>query len=248
MNALEEALGEPQSKDPLADVSRNFLDNAMAIEKASSELGLKDIGSLNAVFALPQFTRFGLAGLTQGGVVRRDTWEDYYDRIVRNLGLGIPIAPIDGLIREDHLADGRSEQLVLETNKRSNVFSPGEQAIITLENKTRADLFVEAIGTSVGGKINKITNGVVLLRNGQKIDFPDAGGFTVQPKLGTEKITVFASPTRFQKGVHLTAKDPSTYVADRFVHDWYQYDPSASPHMQNTAEELIKKTIAIETK
>ena len=30
-----------------------------------------------------------------GGLVRRDAWEDYYGSVVKNLGLGTPIVPLD---------------------------------------------------------------------------------------------------------------------------------------------------------
>lgn len=248
LSAMEEVLGETHHRDPLTEVSRHFLDNALALKKASSELGLENTGSLKAVFALPQFTRIGLASLTQGGVVRRDTWEDYYDRVIRQLGIGIPVAPVDGLIREDHLANGRSELLIFRTSRRNNIFSPGEKVTIFVENKTGVDLFVEIIGTSVGGRINEVSSGVVPLPSGRSIQLPSEAGYTVQPKLGTEKVTLFASPVRFDAGVLLTSKDDSTHVADRFVHQWYQYDPSFDQPLQNTVPELIKKTIKIETK
>ena len=249
LSAMEKVFGEPQDKDPLAEVSRVFMDNAIALSKASSELGLKDSKNLEAIFALPQFTRLGLAGLTHGGVVRRDTWEDYYDRIVAHLGVGVPIVPIDGLIREDHLADEHSQNLVLRTNKRANIFSPGEKAVITIENNTGVDLFVEVIGTSVGGKISEVTHGVMELENGASVSFPDESGYVVQPKLGTEKITIFASPNRFPPGHRLTARNESVHVADRFVHpDWYQYGPGDDLQSSASEVQLIKKTLKIETR
>ena len=246
--AMEQVLGEPQEREPLADISRGFIDNAIALEKAASELGLKDTGSLKSIFALPQFTRFGLASLTEGGVIRRDTWEDYFDRIVNSLGIGIPLAPVDGLIREDHLADEISSGLVLKTNKRNNIFSPGEKLIVTIDNRTGVDLFIEVIGTGIEGNIQRLFPGVVRLQSGQSKQLPNAEGLEIQPKLGAEKITLFASPSSFEPGLILRPKDESTFVADRFVHEnWYQFDPSASPSM-DVPQQLIKKTLIFETR
>ena len=247
MMAMEQTLGETQGREPLAEISRVFIDNPIALEKASSELGLKDTGSLKSLFALPQFTRLGLASLTQGGVVRRDTWEDYFDRVVTGLGVGVPIAPVDGLIREDHLTDEMSQGLILKTNKRSNIFSPGEQLVITINNQTGIDLFVEVIGTGIEGNIQRLS-AVQRLANGQHWQFPDANGLLIKPKLGSEKITVFASPAEFQPGQLLKPKNETTFVADRFVHTaWYQFDPSTSPRLR-VPQPLIKKTLKFETR
>ena len=248
MAAMQEALGNPQEKEPLADVSREFLDNAISMDRAVGELGLHDGNSLAAVFSLPEFTRLGLASLTTGGVVRRDTWEDYFDRIVRQLGVGSPIPPLDGLIREDHLAEAISQRLFLRTNKRSNIFSPGETARITIENRTGIDLFIEIIGTSVHGKIVRITEGVVPLADGAQLNHPSDEGYIVQSQLGSERVTVFASPTRFRPGQLLTAKNSATHVADRFVHDWYRFNPTQSPPIRGGEGGVIKKTLEIQTR
>ncbi len=247
LSTMKQVLGESQSREPLTEISRAFIDNAIALKKAASELGLKDTDGLKNVFALPQFTRFGLASLTQGGVVRRDTWEDYFGRIVTSLGIGTPIAPVDGLIREDHLAEDNSAGLIVKTNERSNIFSPGDTMVVTIENQTGVDLFFEMIGTGIEGNVQRLS-GVERLAAGQKKQFPDEQGLVIRPKLGSEKITVFASPKRFQPGLLLKPKSDSTHVADRFVHEtWYQFDPSSSPTVQRP-QQLIKKTLKFETR
>ncbi|MFK7818439.1 MAG: c-type cytochrome domain-containing protein [Planctomycetaceae bacterium] len=243
LRAMEDVLGEPQDKDPLIPISRRFLDAPIAISEAAAELGLKDPAGLQQIFRLPQFTRLGLAGLSSGGVVRRDTWEDYYDRIASQLGLGIPISPVDGLTRPDHLSDGIAFGLKLKTNKRSNTFSPGEDMVITVTNGTGVDLFVELIGTSARGRKVRLSDGVLPLRSGADYRFPEEGSITIQPQLGVEFITVFARPSRFEQGSLLRGKG----VADRFVHQFYDYNRSDS-RLSNVPTQLIKKTIQIETR
>lgn len=241
LRAMEDTLGEPQGKDPLIPTSRRFLDAPIAVSQIAAELGLKDASGLQQIFRLPQFARLGLAGLATGGVVRRDTWEDYYDRTARQLGLGIPISPIDGLTRPDHLSDGIAFDLELQTNKRSNIFSPGDEMTVTVTNNTGVDLFIELVGTSARGRKVALTDGVVSLKSSSVFRFPETGSIKIRPQLGAEFITVFGQPTRFEPGVLLRGKG----VADRFVHDFYNYTNSHVTHLPN---QLIKKTIKIETR
>ena len=241
--AMDQALGETIKAEPLIPTSRKFIDAPLTISQASAELGLKYSSSLKAVFRLPQFTQLGLAGLSTGGVIRRDTWEDYFDQVVRQLGVGVPIAPVDGLTRPDHLADGLASGLKVSTNKRSNIFSPGEEMVITVKNQTGVDLFIELLGTSALGKKVALTNGILSLKNGKAYQFPESGTIKIKPQLGTEFITVFASPHQFSPGALLRGHG----VADRFVHNFYVYDHSDT-RLKNDPSQLVKKTLKIETR
>src|SRR5262249_42402509 len=99
--ALEKAVGKPPAREPLAPVARRFLDAPLPLAAASAELGLAEPAGLQSVFRLPRFTSLGLVPLASDGVVRRDMWEDYYDQVVRQLGLGVPLVPLDGVTRPD---------------------------------------------------------------------------------------------------------------------------------------------------
>lgn len=245
LTAMEQALGEPQKKEPLTRVSRTYIDNALSLDQAAAELGLESSDGLDRLFALPQFTRLGLAGLTASGVIRRDSWEDYFDLISGHLGLGLPIAPVDGLTRPDHLADGRSFSLLLKTNKRNNIFSPGDKMFVSVQNNTGVDLFMELIGTDARGKVVELTNGVIPLQNGAVYRFPKNGSIEIKPQLGKETITVFASPNPFDAGVLLRARD----IADRFVHAFFGYERrDGQGHLTRNPSGLIKKTLKIETR
>lgn len=243
--ALTTALGKPQDKDPLTPVSHRFIDLPLQLTGAAAELGLSDAESLRAVFTTPQFSSFGLSSLASGGAVRRDMWEDYFDRIVRNLGLGTPLVAIDGLTKPDYLADANSPDLILKTNKPGNVFAPGDELRITVKNTTKHTLHIELIGTGVHGeKVILIPAGTTLAA-GKSIHFPQKGNIKIQPKLGRETITLFASPTKFPAGRILRGQN----VADRFVHDFYVIRPSTDgAKIERNPQEMIKKTIAIETR
>lgn len=245
MDSLTEALGEPQDREPLTNVARTYMDNAISLSRAASELGMKKPEDLKRIFSLPQFVRFGLAGLSGDHLIRRDSWDDYYDRVVTELGIGVPITPIDGLIREDHLAEGLSSLLVLNTNKRSNIFSPGENMVISVENNTGVNQYIELVGTSVHGRKVILTDGVIRLMAGETYRFPETGSLTVEPKLGTETITLFANPEPYSPGKLLRGK----HIADRFIHNFCNYEPDGDgPRVRQNPTRLIKKTIKLQTK
>ena len=240
LDAMQIALGEPQRREPLIPVSRRFLDAPITLSQAAGELGLSDTRVLKEMFKLPEFTQLGLAGLTSGGVVRRDTWEDYYDRVVSRLGAGIPIIPIDGLIRVDHIPDGFAAGLTIKTNRFGNTFAVGDELVVTVANNTGRDQYIELLGTD-SKAAKSVLSTVQLVKNGQSYRFPRTGTIRIQPQLGKEFITVFASPQPFNPGVLLRGYR----VADRFVHDFYRY---TDDRWHNLPTGLTKKTVTIETR
>jgi len=240
LDAMQIALGEPQRREPLIPVSRRFLDAPITLSQAAGELGLSDTGVLKEIFKLPEFTQLGLAGLTSGGVVRRDTWEDYYDRVVSKLGAGVPIVPIDGLIRVDHIPNGFAAGLTIKTNRSGNTFAVGDEMVVTVANNTGRDQYIELLGTD-SKAAKSVLSTVQLLKHGHSYRFPKTGTIKIQPQLGKESITVYASPLPFNPGVLLRGYR----VADRFVHDFYQY---TDYQWQNLPTGLTKKTVTIETR
>lgn len=243
-NALEDALGGPQTIEPLVPTSRKFLDAPLTMTQAASEVGLRDSRTLQTVFQLPEFTRMGLGGLSGGGVIRRDTWEDYFDRVVTRLGTGNAVPPIDGLIRRDQLAGTTlATQISLTTNKPGNVFSPGDELVIFLTNHSGHELSVEMIGTSAQGRIAKLTGDVKKLGPGEKLRIPHSGSLTIQPRLGVEFITAFAQRESYSPGTVVRAEK----AADRFIHNFFQYDPEKHALM-HTVPGMVKKTLRIETR
>lgn len=244
LTALEDALGTKQQDEPLVPTSRKFLDAPLTLLQAASEVGLVNSDGLQSMFRLPEFTRLGLGGLSTGGLIRRDTWEDYFDRVVRRLGAGNSVPPIDGLTRPDQLAGTElATQVNLSTNKSGNVFSPGDELVIFLENKSGHELFVEMTGTSARGRIADLTDGVVSLAAGKKLRIPESGSLTIQPRLGVEFITAFVHREKFPGGITVRAEK----AADRFIHPFFQYSPETQT-VSETPIGMVKKTIQIETR
>ena len=172
--ALDKALGKPQDREPLIPVTQRFLDGPLQLGTAAAELGLADPAGLPALFRTPQFAGLGLVSLASAGVVRRDMWEDYYDQVVRQLGMGVPVVPLDGLSRRDFAALAGLE-VELKTNKKNNVFAPGDELVIFATNKSPQDIHIELIGSSARGRKVILTPAVTLVKPGQQFRFPSQG-------------------------------------------------------------------------
>lgn len=242
LNAMNQTAQNPSDREPLTPVARTFLDAPLTLQQAAAELSQRDAVTLTAVFRLPQFARLGLAGLSAGNVIRRDSWEDYYDRVVRHLGLGTPIAAVDGVTTRDHLPDGFSDLLTIQTNRSGNVFSPGDEMFLTINNESDADMFIELFGTSSAGKVAVLTPEVVTLRRGQTYRFPESGTIQIRPQLGREFVTVFGRPRVFEPAVVLRGSN----MADRIVHPFFGLDEHGQ--VADDAIDFVKKTLTIETR
>jgi serine/threonine-protein kinase len=180
-----------------------------------------------------------------GGVVRRDTWEEYFDRTLSQLGLGQPIVPLDGLTRPDYFDVADAELVSVRTNKPSNIFAPGDEMIITVVNNADQTMFVELIGTSVEGRKVILIPAGTQLAVGDSLRFPSEGTITIKPKLGKEEVTLLASFQDFPAGQVLKGRQ----MRDRVVHRFYQLAREGSSHvLQNQPTDVVKKTISIETR
>jgi len=244
--ALLAVLGRQPAREPLIPVSQRFLNGPLSLAKVAAELGSPDPGRLRPILESPSFTNLGLAPLASQGVVRRDTWENAYDQVVRRLGLGVPVIPIDGLTRRDFHPDQSEIDVELKTNKPNNIFAPGDKMFMTVANRSSKAVYIELIGTSSQGKIALLTPSSTKVAPGQKFRHPAEGFLEIQNKeLGKEEITVFASETDFPPGLLLRGRD----VADRFVHPFHTFQKGGERDgLQIEKTRLLKKTTTIETR
>jgi mono/diheme cytochrome c family protein len=245
LSAMTDVLGAPQTIEPMTAVTQRFLDAPLGAFAVAGELGLGADNELKATFRLPGFAALGLVALGNSGVIRRDMWEDYFDQVVRHLGLGIPVVPIDGVSRPDYLPPSSAVRLKVSTDRPNNVFAPGDDLVIFIENQGKGDLFVEVIGTGTRGER------VVLVPAGEKVAagstfrFPKQGAIKVQASLGKEHITVYASETPFEAGRILRARG----IDDRVVHRLYELDgEDGRTRVRFDAKALVKRTIDLETR
>ena len=234
MTTMERVLGHVQGVEPLIPVTRRFLDEPLTLTTVSGELGLAKPGDLAAVFRSRQFAALGLVPLVSHGAIRRDTWEDYYDQIVRELGLGQPVVPLDAVSRLEYAPIGRGPEVQITTTRGSRAFAAGDEIAILVSNNGKSAVFVELIGTGTKGEKIVLVQAGTKIAAGTQLRFPERATILVKPGLGQEQITLFASETEFNPGIVFRGKN----IADRYVHE--SQTESSSP--------IIKKTLVIETR
>ena len=245
IRTLTSALGGDPAREPVTAVSQRFLDAPLQRTTAGAELGLADAAGLEHVFRSPKFTSLGLVPLASFGVARRDLWEDYYDQVVRQMGLGIPVVPLDGQIRQDYPSETPAFEVELKTNKKNNLFAPGDDLTITVANKSNKDLHIELIGTSAKGRKVLLAPAVTLVKAGAEFRFPSEGAIKIQPSLGKESITLFACDVPFPAGELLRGKN----LADRVVHPFYALESKGGEFkLAFDPARIVKRTIEIDTR
>jgi hypothetical protein len=193
---------------------------------------------------MPQGAALGLAPLgVRDGVVRRDTWEDYYDQTVRAIGLGVPVVPLDGLFRRDYPAGPPAVDVELSTNARNNLFKPGEQMVIKVQNRSGKPVYIELTGTSTDGKKVIVADSATQIAPGGTFTLPP---ITMSSKLGKEHVTLLASHDPFPAGEVLRGDG----VTDRVVRPLYQYQKQGNGQYVIGFDpvRMVKRTIDIETR
>ena len=234
MDAMEKVLGHPQVDEPLTPVTRRFLEDPLTLATVAGELGLAESKDMAVVFRSRQFAALGLVPLASRGAIRRDTWENYFDQVVYELGIGRPVIPLDAVSVLDYAPLGQGANVNITTTRGSQFFAAGDEMAIILSNDGQQPAFVELIGTDTKGQKVVLVPAGTKIHAGQKLRFPSEGTLTVRPQLGRELITVYASDEEFDPGIHFTGEN----VADRYVHDMRN---------QNTSP-IVKKTLVIETR
>ena len=244
LHAMEMALGATQQEEPLTPVSKRFLDAPLQLIAVAGELGLASAEDLRVIVRQPQLTGLGLVALADAGVVRRDAWEDYYDRVVTALGLGIPVVPIDALSRPDYLPTNTRLDVRMTTTKKNNIFAPGDELAIHIENKGGESIFFELLGRSSAGEVASLVPAGTILQAGQTLRFPETGFLKVKAALGSEDIILYAGKTDFPAAQILRGKN----IADRIVHPLYTLTRDQGLQVENDARAMIKRTLTIETR
>lgn len=171
--------------------------------------------------------------------------EDHYPQVVRDLGLGEPIVPIDGVTRDDFPPIAPPFDVDISTNKANNLFQTGEGAVVLIKNPSRQPLFARLIFS--GTKAEKATPEQCELKieAGATGRFPEKGELRVQPSLGKEQITVLVSvrplpPVEILRGPNLT---------NRVVHPFFRLvERGGQIQVAFDAERIVKRTLMIETR
>jgi Domain of unknown function (DUF4384) len=217
-------------------------DRRLTLANASAELGLAEPKGLKDIFRLPQFINEGLAPFTADQPVARDAWEDYYDRVTKQLGLGVPIVGLDGLTRDNYQANGTPFKLEVKTNKAGNVFNTKDEMVVFI--KPSKDVHIEVISTGTRGSKTILVPATTKVKAGEQFRFPPEGKKMVVPAVtGQEQITVFASEAAFPTGELLRGGG----VTDRVVHAFPVRASGKQAEVQFAPDpaKTVKKTITI---
>jgi hypothetical protein len=261
VDAIDQLLGKGWSQygpSPVIPVAEQFLYKELPLIRVTGELGLPDPEPLRIQLATPQFAVLGLMPLVvppeldrkpprAPGVVRRDAWEDYYGPVVRNLGLGIPIIPLDGLLCRDYPPSSYCYKIELKTNLRK--LKPGDKLEISIKNKYDRPMYIELIGRSAQGEMEIMIPSTTLLKVGETKKYSAA----TDGRPGKEQVILYASPEYFPPGYlvsgYVDYKRLISYATDRVVHDFYQVKtrPDGRPYIVDCGP-ILKQTLDIETK
>jgi serine/threonine-protein kinase len=262
---------KPANGAVLTPVAGRFLDEKLHLRTAAAELGFPP-ERLRNVFASSDFASLGLVQLDSAGAVRRDTWEDFYDQVVRNLNAGEPIMPLDAVTRRDYRPsqppfdveitinkageDAKNKvQVVLVDQEKHSILAGGDHVEILVTNSTPKDVFLEVMISSFNGRKGMLQPGHLQLSPGKQARFPEKAGefIVVQPGLGTEQTIVFASDRDFPPAERLRG-NPATegrgeVVADRVIHRFYEVEHDGKRlRFKFDPSHMIKKTFEIETR
>jgi len=240
--AMKQVLGKDPGGDPLTPVSQHFLYERLTLANASAELGLAEPKGLKERFLLPQFINEGLAPFAAEQPVARDAWEDYYDRVAKQLGLGVPIVALDGLTRANYQANGTPFTLEVKTNKAGNTFNTGDELVVFV--KPGKDVHIEVIATGTRGSKTVLVPATTKVKAGEQFRFPAEGKKVVVPAVtGQEQITVFASEAPFPTGELLRGSG----VTDRVVHTFPVRATGKQAEVQFAPDPVktVKKTITV---
>lgn len=244
--AMEKVMGRPDAEEPLAPVSHHYIDEPLSLGIVAGELGLSRTGDLAVLFRSPKLVRLGLASLgSPGGVARRDMWEDGFHEVIRDLGVGLPVVPLDGLTRTNFGSTESGIDVQLGTNRSGNTFAPGDQLVINVSNNSRTDIHIELLGTSEKGEKVVLAPATTIVKAGHQYRFPEVGSIIVRGGVGKEQITLFACDEAFPAGEILRGRG----TADRIVHRFYRMKMDRGhPQLEFDPSRMVKQTLEIETK
>jgi hypothetical protein len=268
---------KPESKKKttgsiLVPVSDFYQEEKVTGRVAAAELGVSDPEKVQSRFTSEASVALGLVQLGQGGAVRRDAWEENFDQVVRQMGLGKPIVPVDAVTRSESQPataiplevtlnspgkDAKNKLQVVVINKtdpKRSVLAVKDRVEIQAINNTGRDVFLEVCIHSFQGSKAIFKTGRIEVKAGQKGRIPqDAKKFIIiEPGVGSEQWVVYASDTEFPPGEVLRVPEDGEQrgevVADRIVHPFYELKKGEGLKVRGDPSRMVKRTLDLETR
>jgi serine/threonine-protein kinase len=250
--AMEALLGKLPRSEPIAEVTKNY-EYPINVLQAADELGYEEVDYLAKTLRYGRLTPLGLMPLGGGekrnarsgdrwkGLIARDAWEDYFPLVVRVMGLGKPIIPLDGLQRRD-FPGSLARDIRFSTNKKGNIVKAGDELFLYVENKGGKAVYIEIVAADSQGTMQVVTTGDKV-EPGKRYQYPPRGekGIPVLPGRDKEPYSLYASTTKF-RGRLLRSEGR---VGDRVYHpSFYEIDKDSGK--LKAPPDVMKKTIEIE--
>jgi serine/threonine-protein kinase len=256
----------------LVPVSDFYLEEKVTGRVAAAELGGPDLDKIQGRFTSEAAAALGIVQLGQGGAVRRDAWEENFDQVVKQMGVGKPLAPVDAVTRSDCQpataiqmevtlnkpgkdTNGKLQVVVLnKTDPNRSVLAANDRVEIQAINNTGKDVFLEVCIHSFQGSKAIFKPGRIEVKAGQKGRFPEnpKNFIIIQPGLGAEQWVVYASDTKFPAGEVLRVPEDGEkrgeVVADRIVHPFYVLKKGEGLKVEGDPSRMVKKTLDLETR
>ena len=232
----------PKGRDLIERAARDYSERPVTLQSAAAELGFVSPGSLKSSLANAHFA--GRTPFSAGDMISRQDWEASFPALVRALGVGRPIPPLEAVSRLNVPSAEGAVPLFLASNQKDNVFRPGDDMRFHVKNDSPNDYTVELVGTGVSGGIVILTEVPVLVRAGEQFVFPppNQNPIRVGLKPGTERLTAFAAERPFAAGELLRGEA----AADRFVHERWRDGLAGLKMMESLG--LFKTSIQLETR
>jgi serine/threonine-protein kinase len=242
---LDRLLGGQQTREPLTPASKRYL-APLTLAALQVELGSSiTVQNLQGLCASPLGKAWGLEPLAQGGTVKREVWEKAFAHVVADLGLGVPVIPLDGQMSVDgqllsaHVPD---PPLDVEWTTNGEVFHPGDTLHIKIHNRTNQDIWIEVF--SAYKKYKSVQATLTRVAGGDTLTLPE---IQINDNLGKEQLVFFASAAPFPRGQVIKSTDRN--LDARLLHEQlYQLEPhNGILEVRNGAANILKGTREIET-
>ncbi len=204
---------QPTGVEPISAISLSFENDPVSVVNAAHEIGTDNSSSLaNAAqtkdlarLLSPFLIKKPIHGnILRPGVVHRDTWEEYFDIVVRTLEFGTPVVPLDGLTNEVFIPNKREPSVELLVENLQAVF------------RNRADVPIQVDFVVVGknGKMSRrgVSGLLAIEKQASSTPFPVSPG---------ERVFVWTSTGPFNPGTIFSFPEGANgtkFVSDRFVH------------------------------
>jgi len=249
VNDLFEGKAPESIRNTLDLVSTGFLDQELNARTASAELGNLDQKELVQACRTRDLAALGLLSLGSNGVVRRDAWEAYFDHVVRVLGTGEPMVPLDGMGLPNYQPFGSRIDYDVKTDRK--LYRESDVCKISIKNKGKAPIYVEMIALRPSGQMKQLTREPMLIDPGEEVK----GSCPIGAGGGKASVIVYACEKKFECGeLYTMPRDKDGYygkgMVDRVIHRQFYRLPADKPDADRPefdAGMMSKKTIEFAT-